>query len=63
MKYYDGLKYPEIHQILGTSEGALKASYHIAVKKNIAIYKGKRINSNNQIKPRRIIFVELSVIN
>ena len=33
MKYYDGLKYPEIHEILGTSEGALKASYHIAVKK------------------------------
>ena len=33
MKYYDGLKYPEIHQILGTSEGALKASYHISVKK------------------------------
>ncbi|WP_277065197.1 RNA polymerase sigma factor [Prevotella aurantiaca] len=33
MKYYDELKYPEIHEILGTSEGALKASYHIAVKK------------------------------
>ena len=33
MKYYDELKYSEIHEILGTSEGALKASYHIAVNR------------------------------
>lgn len=33
MRYYDEMKYPEIHEVLGTSEGALKASYHIAVKK------------------------------
>lgn len=33
MKYYDDLKYEEMSQILGTSVGALKASYHIAVKK------------------------------
>ena len=33
MKYYDDLKYEEIYQILGTSVGALKASYHLAVKK------------------------------
>ncbi|MBC7920621.1 MAG: sigma-70 family RNA polymerase sigma factor [Ferruginibacter sp.] len=33
MKYYDELKYEEISQILGTSVGALKASYHLAVKK------------------------------
>lgn len=33
MKYYDDLKYEEISQILGTSVGALKASYHLAVKK------------------------------
>lgn len=33
MKYYDELKYEEISEILGTSVGALKASYHIAVKK------------------------------
>jgi len=33
MKYYDDLKYEEISEILGTSVGALKASYHIAVKK------------------------------
>lgn len=33
MKYFDELKYSEISKILGTSEGALKASYHQAVKK------------------------------
>ncbi|MFI8380362.1 RNA polymerase sigma factor [Leeuwenhoekiella sp. NPDC079379] len=33
MKYYDELQYNEISEILGTSEGALKASYHHAVKK------------------------------
>lgn len=33
MRYYDELKYEEISDILGTSVGALKASYHHAVKK------------------------------
>ena len=33
MKYYDEMKYEEISSILNTSVGALKASYHIAVKK------------------------------
>jgi RNA polymerase sigma-70 factor (ECF subfamily) len=33
MKYFDDLKYDEISDILGTSVGALKASFHIAVKK------------------------------
>lgn len=33
MKYYDDLKYEDISEILGTSVGALKASYHHAVKK------------------------------
>lgn len=33
MKYFQDLKYSEISEILETSEGALKASYHIAVKK------------------------------
>jgi RNA polymerase sigma-70 factor (ECF subfamily) len=33
MKYYDDMKYEEISSILGTSIGALKASYHLAVKK------------------------------
>ena len=33
MKYFEELKYHEISAITGTSVGALKASYHIAVKK------------------------------
>ena len=33
MKYFDDLKYKEMSAILETSEGALKASYHLAVKK------------------------------
>jgi RNA polymerase sigma-70 factor (ECF subfamily) len=33
MKYFEELKYEEISEILGTSVGALKASYHFAVKK------------------------------
>jgi RNA polymerase sigma factor (sigma-70 family) len=33
MKFYDDLKYEEISEIVGTSVGALKASYHFAVKK------------------------------
>jgi RNA polymerase sigma-70 factor (ECF subfamily) len=33
MKYFDEMKYEEMAGILGTSVGALKASYHHAVKK------------------------------
>ena len=33
MRYFDELKYEEISEILGTSVGALKASYHHATKK------------------------------
>ncbi|WP_299212674.1 RNA polymerase sigma factor [uncultured Aquimarina sp.] len=33
MKYFQELKYKEISEILETSEGALKASYHLASKK------------------------------
>ena len=33
LRYYDELKYDEISEILETSVGALKASYHHAVKK------------------------------
>lgn len=33
MKYFEELKYEEMSEILGTSVGALKASYHHAVKK------------------------------
>ncbi|KIX22775.1 RNA polymerase sigma70 factor [Flavobacterium sp. 316] len=33
MKYFEELKYEEISEIVDTSVGALKASYHLAVKK------------------------------
>ena len=33
MKYFEEIKYEEMSEILGTSVGALKASYHHAVKK------------------------------
>lgn len=33
MRYYDEMKYEDMSQILGTSVGALKASYHLAAKK------------------------------
>lgn len=33
MRYYDEMKYEDMSEILGTSVGALKASYHHAVKK------------------------------
>jgi RNA polymerase sigma-70 factor (ECF subfamily) len=40
MKYFDELKYEEMAQILDTSVGALKASYHHAVKKIEAMLGG-----------------------
>ena len=33
MKYYEDMKYTQMSEVVGTSVGALKASYHIAVKK------------------------------
>ena len=33
MKYFDEMKYEDIAEITGTSVGALKATYHFAVKK------------------------------
>lgn len=33
MRYYDEMKYEQMAEILGTSVGALKTSYHLAVKK------------------------------
>lgn len=33
MRYYDEMKYEDMSEVLGTSVGALKASYHHAVKK------------------------------
>ncbi len=38
MKYFDDMKYDEMEQVLGTSVGALKASYHLAVKKIEAFF-------------------------
>jgi len=43
MKYFDEMKYQEISDILGTSVGALKASYHLAVKKIERILKNEAI--------------------
>ena len=42
MKYFDDKKYNEISEIVGTSIGALKASYHIAVEKISEFVKGKQ---------------------
>ena len=39
LRYYDDMKYSDISKALGTSEGALKASYHIAVKKITEFFK------------------------
>lgn len=33
LRYFDNMKYSEMSRVMNTSEGALKASYHIAVKK------------------------------
>ncbi|MEM9363704.1 MAG: RNA polymerase sigma factor [Bacteroidota bacterium] len=40
MKYYQEMKYDEISEVLETSVGALKTSYHLAVKKIEAYIKG-----------------------
>lgn len=42
MRYYDEMKYSEMSRVLGTSEGALKASYHIAVRKIKEYLQGRR---------------------
>lgn len=39
LRYFDDMKYSEISQLLHTSEGALKASYHHAVKKISEFFK------------------------
>lgn len=41
MKYFDEMKYSEMSKILHTSEGALKASYHLAVKKITEYFQNK----------------------
>lgn len=41
LRYYDEMKYSDMSKILHTSEGALKASYHIAVKKITEFFKAR----------------------
>jgi len=41
LRYFDEMKYSDISQLLHTSEGALKASYHIAVKKISEFFKAR----------------------
>jgi RNA polymerase sigma-70 factor (ECF subfamily) len=41
LRYFDEMKYNDISHLLGTSEGALKASYHIAVKKITEFFKAR----------------------
>ncbi len=41
MKYFDDMKYEQMSEILGTSVGALKASYHHAVKKIEQYFSGR----------------------
>ena len=40
MKYFDDMKYEDISDILGTTVGALKASFHHAVKKIEKYFEG-----------------------
>jgi RNA polymerase sigma-70 factor (ECF subfamily) len=39
LRYYDDMKYSDMSELLKTSEGSLKASYHIAVKKISEFFK------------------------
>ena len=39
MKYFEEMKYSDMSNILGTTTGALKASYHIAVNKICEFFK------------------------
>ena len=41
LRYYEEMKYSDISALLHTSEGALKASYHIAVKKITEFFKSR----------------------
>lgn len=44
MKYFDEMKYEDISDILGTSVGALKATYHHTVKKIETFVKSKSVD-------------------
>lgn len=39
LRYFEDMKYSDMSKVLNTSEGALKASYHIAVKKISEFFK------------------------
>lgn len=41
LRYFEDMKYSEMSQVLKTSEGSLKASYHIAVKKISEFFKSR----------------------
>jgi len=41
LRYYDEMNYKDMSEVLGTSVGALKASYHHAVKKIESYIKGQ----------------------
>ncbi len=43
MKYFDNMKYEDISEILGTTVGALKASYHHATKKRESFMLSKEL--------------------
>jgi RNA polymerase sigma-70 factor (ECF subfamily) len=46
MKYYEDMKYTDISDVLDTSVGGLKASYHHAVKKIEEFIKNKQLDLN-----------------
>lgn len=48
LRYYDEMPYEEMSEVLGTSVGALKASYHHAVKKVEGFFKGVEIIWGNE---------------
>lgn len=41
LRYFEEMKYSDMSQLLDTTEGALKASYHIAVKKISEFFKAR----------------------
>jgi RNA polymerase sigma-70 factor (ECF subfamily) len=41
LRYFDEMKYSEMSKLLDTSEGSLKASYHLAVKKITEFFRHK----------------------
>lgn len=48
MRYYEEMPYAEISEVMGVTEGSLKASYHIAVKKIEAQLNLSLLDSSNE---------------